>query len=263
MAHEDQTDQKGFDYDRMREIMTGEVEAAIRGAREGGADEVVVCDGHDTGRNLLIEKMAVDCDVIQGSSYELGMMAGIGRDFGASLQVGYHSMKHTHAGTLGHTYTYSIAALKLNGVQVGESGLSAAIAGHFGVPLVFISGDLHAVMQTKKLVPGVIGVPTKEGVGIYAARSFAPRLVKDRIRKGAKEAVEKAGDIKPFALRKPINVEVRFERPLMAQYACQIPIVKRKDISTVSYKSRDMVEAFQMFDVLDKIASYAKSQGGI
>ena len=263
LAHEDQTDQKGFDYGRMREIMTGEVEAAIRGAREGGADEVVVCDGHDTGRNILIEKMSEECEIIQGSSYELGMMAGISRDFGASLQVGYHSMKHTHAGTLGHTYTYSIAALELNGVLVGESGLSAAIAGHFGVPLVFVSGDLHAVRQAQKLVPGIIGVPTKEGVGVYGSRSLSPRKVRDQIRKGAKEAVEKAQHIKPFIVRRPINVEVRFERPLMAQYACQIPTVKRKDISTVGYRSKDMVDAFQLFDALAKIASYAKSEGGI
>ncbi len=263
LAHENQADQKEFDYPRMREIMTGEVEAAIRGAREGGADEVVVCDGHDTGRNLLIEKLAEECEVIQGSAYELGMMAGIGRGFGASLQVGYHSMKHTHAGTLGHTYTYDVASLKLNGVQVGESGLSAAIAGHFGVPLVFVSGDMHAVRQAQKLVPGIVGVATKEGAGIYGARSLTPRKVKDLIRKGAKEAVERAHEIKPYVLRRPISVEVRFERPLMAQYASQIPVVRRKDISTVSYKSKDMVEAFQLFDALAKLASYAKSEGGI
>jgi len=166
LAHDEQADLKGLDYPRMREIMTAEVEAAIQGARDGGADEVLVCDAHDTGRNLLVEKMAEDFEVIEGASYELGMMAGISESFDASFQVGYHSMRHTHAGTLGHTYTSSIAELKLNGVTVGESGLSAAIAGHFGVPLVFVSGDLHAIKQARRLVSGVVGVPTKEGVGL-------------------------------------------------------------------------------------------------
>jgi len=261
LAHEDQTDQKGFDYCRMREIMTGEVEAAIQGARDGGADEVLVCDAHDTGRNLIVEKMDGDFEVIQGAPYELGMMAGISKGFDASFQVGYHSMKHTHAGTLGHTYTYSIAKLKLNGVTVGESGLSAAIAGHFGVPLVFVSGDLHAIKQAQTLVPGVVGVPTKEGVGQYGARSLTPRKAQELIRKGAKEALEKLPGIKPLALKRPIQMEVVFERPLMAQYASQIPLVRRKDICTVAYKARDIIEAFQLFDVFAKIASYAKSEG--
>jgi len=263
LAHEDQTDQKGFDYSRMREVMTGEVEAAIEGARAGGAEEVLVCDAHDTGRNLLVEKIAEDFEVIQGSAYELGMMAGISKDFGASIQVGYHSMRNTHAGTLGHTYTYAITGLKLNGVMVGESGLSAAIAGHFGVPLVFVSGDIHAVRQAQKLVDGIVGVPTKEGVGLYGARSLTPRKAQDLIRKGTKEAVEKADTIKPYVVKRPIQMEVAFERPLMAQYASQIPNVKRKDISTVTYRARDIVEGFQLFDVFTKIASYAKSEGAL
>jgi len=263
LAHDDQTDQKGFDYCRMREIMTAEVEAAIKGARDGGADEVLVCDAHDTGRNLLVEKMTEDFEVIQGAPYELGMMAGISENYDASFQVGYHSMRHTHAGTLGHTYTYSIAGLKLNGVTVGETGLSAAIAGHFGVPLVFVSGDLHAIRQAQKLVSGVVGVPTKEGVGLYGARSLTPRKAQELIRKGAKQAIEKMHEIKPYVLKKPIRMEVVFERPLMAQYASQIPLVKRKDVCTVAYKAKDIVEAFQLFDVFTKIASYAKTEGSL
>jgi D-amino peptidase len=263
LAHDDQTDQKGFDYCRMREIMTGEVEAAIQGAREGGADEVLVCDAHDTGRNLLVEKMGADFEVIEGAPYDLGMMAGISESFDASFQVGYHSMRHTHAGTLGHTYTYSIAELRLNGITVGESGLSAAIAGHFGVPLVFVSGDLHAIKQARRLVPGIVGVPTKEGVGVYGVRSLTPLKARELIRKGAKQAIEKVHEIEPYVLRKPIRMEVVFEKPLMAQYASQIPLVKRMDVRTVSYKAKDIIQAFQLFDVFAKIASYAKSEGSL
>lgn len=261
LAHDGQTDQKGFDYGRMRKIMTGEVEAAIRGAKDGGADEVVVCDGHDTGMNLLVEEMAEDFEVIQGAAYELGMMAGISRGFDASFQVGYHSMRHTHAGTLGHTYAYPIVELKLNDTTVGESGLSAAIAGHFGVPLVFVSGDLHAVKQAQRLVPGAVGVPTKEGVGLYAARSLTPHKARELIRKGAKEAMRRIGKIRPYVLKKPIQVEIVFERPLMAQYAQQIPRINRKDCCAVTYRARDMVEAFQLFDVIVKLASFAKGEG--
>jgi D-amino peptidase len=261
ICHDEQADYKQSDYPRMREIMTGEVQAAIEGARDAGAEEILVCDAHDTGRNLLVERLDPDVEVIEGSAYDLGMMSGISRDFDASMQVGYHSMRHTHAGVLGHTYTYDIAELRLNGVVMGESGLSAAIAGHFGVPLVFVSGDAHAIRQARSLVKNIVGVPTKEGVGLYGVRSLTPEKAQRLIRKGAKEALVKAGEIEPFVVKKPVMVEVELERPLMAQYCSRIPSVKRKDAKTVSYRASDVVDAFNVFDVIDKVASYAKSEG--
>jgi D-amino peptidase len=241
--------------------MTGEVQAAIEGARDAGANKILVCDGHDTGRNLLIEKLDRDVEVIEGSSYDLGMMAGISRDFDASFQIGYHSMRHTHAGVLGHTFTYSVAELRLNGTVVGESGLSAAIAGHFGVPVVLVSGDAHAVRQAKNLIKNLVGVSTKEGVGLYAVRTLTPDKACELIRKGAKEALGLVGDIEPYTIKKPIMMEVEFERPLMAQYVSRIPLVKRKDFKSVAFKAADMVEAFHVFELMNQVASYAKDEG--
>ena len=260
-VHDVQTDYKGFDYSRMREEMTREVGAAIEGAMDGGADRIVVCDAHDTGRNLLVETLKHDVEVVQGAPYELGMMNGISKEFDASFQVGYHSMRHTPSGTLGHTYTYNIAALKFNGVTIGESGLSAAIAGHFGVPLVFVSGDFHAIRQVQKLVSNVVTVPTKEGVGLYAIRALTPKKACELIRKGAKEAMDKLDQIKPFVVKKPVLMEVEFERPLMAEYVSRIPLTKRKDIKSVSFRARDVLEAFEVFDVMNKVATYAKDEG--
>lgn len=261
ICHDVQADNKGDDFPRMREIMTGEVQAAIEGARDAGASDIVVCDAHDTGRNLLIEKLDRDVEVIEGSSYDLGMMAGISRDFDAAFQIGYHSMRHTHAGVLGHTYTYSIAELRLNGTVVGESGLSAAIAGHFGVPVVLVSGDAHAVRQAKALIKNLVGVSTKEGVGLYAVRTLTPDKACELIRKGAKDALGLVGDIEPFTIKKPVMLEVEFERPLMAQYVSRIPLVKRKDFKTVAFKAADMVEAFHVFELMNQVASYAKDEG--
>lgn len=261
ICHDVQADQKGLDYPRMREIMTGEVQAAIEGARDAGADEIVVCDAHDTGRNLLVERLDPDVEVIEGSPYDLGMMSGITRDFDASFQVGYHSMRHTHAGVLGHTFTYEITELRLNGLVVGESGLSAAIAGHFGVPVVFVSGDAHAVRQAKALVKNIVGVATKEGVGLYGVRTLTPEKARRLIRKGAKEALERLDEIEPFVVQKPVLMEVEFERPLMAEYASKIPLVKRKDARSVAYRAPDMVDAMNVFQVVTMVASYAKTEG--
>jgi len=261
ISHDEQADYKSQEYPRMREIMTGEVEAAIQGAKDGGADEIIVCDAHDTGRNLLVERLDEDIEIIQGSAYELGMMSGISNDCDASLQVGYHSMRHTHAGTLGHTYTYHIAQLKFNGTTIGESGLSAAIAGHFGVPLVFVSGDAHAIKQAQSLVRNIVGVPTKTGVGLYGVHSLTPKKACKNIRKGVKEALEKRDEVKPYIVRKPVLMQVELERPLMAEYAAKIPQVKRVNIKTVSFKAKDVVEAFDVFNVINQVSSYAKSEG--
>lgn len=261
LAHDSQADMKGFDFQRMREIMTGEVQAAIEGAKEGGATHVVVCDAHDTGRNLLIEKLDDDVEVIEGTDYDLGMMAGMSSDFDASFQIGYHSMRHTHAGVIGHTYTYTITKARLNGVLMGESGLSAAIAGHYGVPLVLVSGDSHAVRQAQKLVRGVVGIPTKEGVGLWGVRTLTPQRTRDLIRNGAKEAMSRTTSIRPYVVKKPVRLEVEFESPLMAQYALDVPLTMRKDIRTVEFKAKDVLEAFKIFVLFTRLASYAKSEG--
>jgi D-amino peptidase len=261
ISHDYQVDNENAEFPRSRQLMTDEVKAAITGAKDGGAETILIRDAHDSGRNIYVEQLDHDVEIIQGSAYDLGMMSGISKEFDASLLVGYHSMRHTHAGTLGHTYTYNISELKLNGVTVGESGLSAAIAGHFRVPLVFISGDSHAVRQTQTLVKGLVGVPTKTGVGLYGTRSMTPKMACEKIRKGVKQALERSGEIRPFVVKRPVLMQVAFERPLMAQYASRIPLVKRVDIRTVSFKAKDMVEAYEVFSVMNGMAARAKDEG--
>lgn len=261
MAHEDQASRKDPDYQRMREIMTGEVQAAIEGARAGGGEEFVICDAHDTGLNLIVEKLDEDVEVIEGASFELGMMAGIAEDFDAAFQVGYHSMRDTHAGTIGHTYTYTVSELKLNGVLVGESGLNAAIAGHFGVPVVLVSGDLHAVKQTQALIEGVVGVPTKEGTGTYGARTLTPARACNLIREGAEDAMSKVDSVKPYIVDKPVALQVTFTRSIMAQYVSGMPCVEREDDRTVSYEAKDMLDAFRVFEVMLMVARAAAREG--
>jgi len=261
VTHESQTEQGNHDYPRARELQTNEVLAAIEGARKGGASEFVICDAHDTGRNLLIERFDDDVEIIQGGSYEFGMMAGISSDFDAAFQVGYHAMRNTHMGVIGHTYTYTVLELRINGTVVGESGLNAALAGHFGVPLTMVVGDKHAVDQAQKMVKGLIGVPVKTGVGIYGARSFAPKKACTMIRAGAETAIRTAKAIRPFAPKTPIRIEVRFASPVMAQYCVGVPTVQRLDDTTVAYKSKDMPAAFSLFEVLLMAAKAARGEG--
>ncbi|UCE91319.1 MAG: M55 family metallopeptidase [Methanobacteriota archaeon] len=261
IAHEDQTEAKDADFARARKLMTDEVRAAIEGAKAGGAKEVVVCDAHDTGRNILFEELDSDVVVIEGTPYDLGMMAGISEEFDASFQIGYHAMRDTHAGTIGHTYTYAFAKLRLNGVLLGESGLSAAIAGHFGVPVVMVSGDLHAVKQAQALMPKIVGVPTKEGIGLYGVKTLNPRKACEDIRSGAEEAMRRVGEMKPYVVDAPVTMEVDFTRTIMAQRCAQMPMVERTDDKSVKYQAKDVVDAFRVFDAMSMICSAARGEG--
>lgn len=261
LAHEDQADTKGIDFARMRLLMTREVQAAIEGVKAGGATDIVICDAHDTGRNLIVEELDEDVVIIEGSGYDLGMMAGISDEFDAALQIGYHAMRDTHAGTIGHTFTYSVAQLRLNGVTLGESGLSAAIAGHFGVPVIMVSGDMHAVKQAEALMPKIVGVPTKEGVGVYGVRTLSPKRACDGIRKGAEEAMGKIAEMTPYVVTTPVAMEVDFTRTIMAQRCAQMPTVERIGNKSVSYSASDVVDAFRVFEVMNMVCDSAGREG--
>ena len=261
ISHESQAEQGNHDYPRMRELLTNEVVAAVEGAREGGANEFVVCDAHDTGRNLLVEQFDEDVEIVQGSSYDYGMMGGISRDFDAAFQVGYHAMRNTHMGVIGHTYTYTVLALRINDTLVGETGLNAALAGHFGVPLAMVAGDKHAVDQAKKLIKSVVGVPVKTGVGIYGAHALAPKKACAAIREGALKATKAVKGIRPYRPREPVRMEIDFASPAMAQYCQGVPTVNRLSATTIGYRSKDMLDAFRLLEALKMIAGSVRRDG--
>jgi D-amino peptidase len=134
--------------------MTAEVRAAIDGARAGGATEFVVCDSHGNGQNILIDQLPDDVRIVRGFPRPLEMMQGIDETFAAVIFVGYHASEMTSDAVRAHTMSsVRLLGIKLNGLEVSEGIFNAAIAGTFGVPVVFISGDRLAVTQLQKILP--------------------------------------------------------------------------------------------------------------
>jgi len=127
----------GFEYSRFRSIMTAEVNAAIEAARAMGATEILVSDSHGNGQNLLLEDLPQDIQVIRSWPRPLMMMEGIDESFDAAILIGYHSGTGNAAGVRAHTMSSAnLTSLKLNGVEMSEGGVSGAIAGSFGVPVM-------------------------------------------------------------------------------------------------------------------------------
>ena len=249
------------EYERARARMTSEVNAAIAGALAGGADEVIVNDSHDGMRNLLPEQLHRGCRFITGNDKPLGMAQGVDLPgVGALFFTGYHAKAGTPGAPLAHTWTGWVQDVRLDGRSVGEFGINAAVAGHFGVPVVFVTGDDRAVAQTRDLLgESVVGVAVKEGYSTFAALHLHPEEAQDRIRAGAEEATRRAGDARPWPLSVGCRVEVELDHQTRADQAAYVPSVERAGERAVAYVPADGLDFVRTFRAVIKAASVRMS----
>jgi D-amino peptidase len=240
----------GFEYQRFREFMTAEVLAAVEGARAAGATEILVSDSHGNGQNLLIDRFPDDVRVIRAWPRPLGMMEGIDSTFDAVIFVGYHSSATNPEGVRAHTFSSAnYAAVRLNGTPVAESTFNAAVASHFGVPVVLITGDDVAVAELRAAVPGVEGAVVKRAIGFHSAETMTPAAAQALIRRQAESAVRNRASVSRHAVTTPVTLDLTFKNYRPAEVLAFLPNVERVDARTVRFVGRDMVEiaAFMAF----------------
>ena len=167
----DQLGPTGFEYQRFREFMTQEVNAAIDAAFAGGATEIVVADSHGNGENLLIEKLPKNITLVRSWPRPLGMMQGIDDTFAGAIFIGYHASTTNPEGVRAHTLSSAnLADVRLNGISVPEGGINAMVAGHFNVPVIMVSGDDAAVKEVTALLGDIEGAVVKWNYGFHSAR---------------------------------------------------------------------------------------------
>jgi D-amino peptidase len=243
------------EYERARLRMTREVNAAIAGAYDAGAEEVIVNDSHDGQRNLLPEELDPRCRYITGSDKPLGMMQGIDlAGIGAVFFTGYHARSGTPNGPLAHTWNGWIQDVRIDGVSTGEFGINAAIAGHFGVPVALVTGDRLAVEQTQAWCGnGVVGVAVKEGLSTFAAIHMAPARAQELIRAGAADAVRATGSLAPYRLPASARVEVEVDHQARADQMILVPGVERAGNRVVAYTAADGLDFIRKFRAVAKI----------
>ena len=241
----------GFEYARFREFMTAEVLAAIEGARAAGATEILVSDSHGNGQNLLIDRLPDDVQVIRAWPRPLGMMEGIDDSFDAALFIGYHASTTNPNGVRAHTFSSAnYAAVRLNGIPMPEAGVNAAIAGHFGVPVAFVSGDDAIVEEASDIVGEIEGATVKESLGFHSARTFTPARGQGMIRDGVERALSRLGDFVPYEISSPVTLEVTFKSYTPAEMAAYLPNVERVDAHTIRFVGQDMVEVSRFLQFL-------------
>jgi D-amino peptidase len=243
---DEQLGKEGFEYARFRELMTEEANAAIAAARAAGAGEIVVADSHGSMQNLLIEKLPPDVQVVRGTPRPLGMMQGLDDTFDGVIFIGYHAGTTNPEGVRAHTFSSAnLADLKLNGVTVTEGAINAALAGHFGVPVLAVSGDEAAVREVASLVEGVETAPVKWAYGFHAARTLTPAAAREAIAAAVKRGMERRESIAPHRITAPVEMEIRFKAYRPAEVLAWLPGVTRADAHAVRYTAADIVEAYR------------------
>jgi D-amino peptidase len=234
----------GFEYARFREFMTREALAAVNAAKAAGATEIVVADSHGNGQNLLIEQFPEDVRIIRSWPRRLGMVAGIDDNVDAAIFIGYHAGTNNPAGVRAHTFSSAnLTRVALNGRNVTEGYWNAAIAGHFGVPVVMMSGDDAAIAEVRKAVGNIEAAETKRTLGFHSALSLTPQASAALITKQAAAALRRLQDFKPLKVQAPVTVDVSFKSYLPSEILSYLPIFERSDSHSIRFRVKDMVEA--------------------
>ncbi|MFN2593719.1 MAG: M55 family metallopeptidase, partial [Actinomycetota bacterium] len=241
----------GRDYELGRRLLLGEVNAAIAGARDAGADEIVVNDSHHKMANLDPELLESPASYISGRHKPLYMMEGLDRSFDAAFFIAYHGAIDGPPAVLSHTYNpAAIAGATLNGTLTGESGINALVASAFEVPIVLITGDEVTADQAEPFIPKAERLAVKTSISRSAAHSLHPHEARTQIREAATRALERVSDIGPPDIDRPTRLELTFLNPDFADLAEGLPAVRRAGLRTITLENDDLLQLYKDFVTL-------------
>ncbi|MCG3133246.1 MAG: D-aminopeptidase [Planctomycetes bacterium] len=248
IVHGDQLLPGKSDYARGREFLTRDVVAAVGAALSNDEVSYVrVCDGHGTMRNLLLEKFPAGCDVILGpaSSKTLCQSEGLDDSFHAAMYVGYHARAGTQGAVLPHTWVGSVIhEVRVNGKVFGEAAINAALAGHFGVPAIFLSGDEAACREAKADIGAhLVTVPVKRAVGPRAAILKPPAVTEGEIRLGVLQALQDRAGAAPLRVPGPVDFAIVFHTVAQAERAARRGTSERTGDREITLRRPDYLAA--------------------
>lgn len=243
VCRQDQTDPNNAE---MRQLLTGEINAAVDGFLAGGADEVLVWDGHDGSQTLSTLTIHPKARLLMGG---LGPAMMMDRRFAAVAYVGQHSKANVRGGIMAHSYSsLGIQNMLLNGKPVGEIDVIAAMAGHFGTPVIMLSGDQAAANELHQIVPQAELAVVKEGLARYTCISLSARAAQDVIRDAAHRSIAKIGSIQPYRVAGPVTLQIEFT----TRNSLAIGMESRTgaevlDDRTVRFRGKDILEVWQLY----------------
>jgi D-amino peptidase len=241
-------------------LLQDEVNAAIEGALAGGATDIVLNDSHGTMANLDPRLIAGNARYLSGRHKPRYMMQGLDESFDAIFFVGYHGSISGRPSALSHTYNPEVfAAARINGTEVGESGINALVAEHYGVPIAFVSGDEVTRDETAPFASGAVNVVTKESITRFSAANLHPAESCRLIRAGAEDAVAKvvAGAVPTPGITRPATLELDLQTSDMAEVATWARGAERSGERSVRIAGEDLLGVFTSFVAVNYITRQA------
>jgi D-amino peptidase len=251
-------------YPAAVELMVGETNAAIEGAFDGGASEVVVNDSHGEMFNLPPAAIDRRARLLVGTKPWSMLEGAAAGDFGIALFVGYHARAGHPRGTLGHTYSPEMTLVTLQGRPVGEYGINALALGAWGIPVGLVSGDDALADEVAEWLPWAERVVVKRAVGQRASESVHPEVARELIREGAAKACrtvadrQGAGRPRALTIEPPITWTAEFRMPGQADHAAMTPGVVRESDRGVRYTTADPLDAVRAFLVTMRLGALVK-----
>jgi D-amino peptidase len=261
----------GQDYQRARSWMTGDVNAAIGGARLAGATEFVVEENHGVEMlcNLLLDEIDPDCEVVRGIPRGgATTAAALDDSFDAMFLVGHHAKAGDRVGFCAHTISYErYKAVRVNGHPVGEGEIFAVMAAQQGVPTALITGDDIVTTEMGKVSPGIETVIVKQAMSRTGGRILPPRRAQSRIREGARRAIERVrnGEIAVVDVTPPFQVEVELREALRDDVRDSIrehhPEFEVRGDRTLAFTHEEMSVAYRMAAVSQMLEAEGRVRG--
>jgi D-amino peptidase len=244
-------------FEEGRKLYTGEINAAVRGAKAAGATEIVVMDCHGAGEgytfnSLIPEDLDPACEYVVQEEWT-GYTGFLEEGCDAALFVGMHAMAGTRDGVLNHTVSgMQWQNLWFNGTRVGETGINAALCGTWGCPVLLVTGDEASCREATDLLgAGLTTVSVKRGLGDASARMIPPVRARELIEEGAKKALSDLEAVPPYDPGKPCEVKVEFKftrPPQKLRYQHGVEIV---DDRTIVSRAGDWWTAWKQFFFVD------------
>lgn len=233
-------------YTRMCKLLTQDVNAAIAGAYEAGATEVLVNDAHGSMTNILIEELDERASLISGSNKQLLQMEGINETFDAAFFIGYHAHEGNADSVMNHTiFGGAVTAIKRNGVVVGETAINAGIAGAFNVPVALVVGDDILCQEAQSFLGEIETVAVKEAIDRFAAKLLSPKRSYELIKMAAKRSLERLSTIEPHKIDGPVEFEITTKLTSMAHMCTLFPTVERRGPKVIAVSSDCYLAAYK------------------
>lgn len=228
------------------EAMEGDVNAIIRGLREGGFTKFVVRDYHAHGRTIRPHELDPAATLIRGKRTPFPY--GLSPSLDAMVFAGAHAMAGTQTGVMSHTMNGDVYDVRINDTPIGEVGGYALLAGHYGVPIILVTGDEAACEEARAIIPAVETAVVKVGLSRLCATCLHPVMARTLIESKARDAARRAGSIEPAKWDGPFTLEVTFKSPENADRAAETLGADRTAGRTVTLRRETVAEVLQCFE---------------